>query len=139
MGRLVTAKPRGAESFADKDKDDYLERVVKYIPAEIVAAYVAVQNILDTQGCKVPQSWWYGLYLIFVVLTPAYLYTRRTKGEPYMLHLAIATAAFVIWSYALTNCAKFGVFSLEMYDAKLAAVALIMFSLIAGILQPKPL
>lgn len=140
MGRLVSPVGRGAVAVAAGGAgDDYSTRVVKYIPSEVIAGYLAVQNILSNAAndCRVPNAWWYLLYGFFVVLTPLYLYSRRTKGEPYALQLAISTAAFVIWSYAMTNCSKFGVFPKDIYNSAGAAVLLIVFSLGVGIIQPE--
>jgi hypothetical protein len=140
MGRLVSPIRRNAAGFAvTGGGDDYPTRVAKYIPAEVVGAYLAVQNILhNTAGtCRVPSAWWYALYAFFVVITPVYLYSQRTKGEPYILNLIIGTIAFVVWSYALTDCTKFGIF-FAFYSSDAAAVILIVFSLAAGLVQPQP-
>jgi hypothetical protein len=43
MSRLVQAQPRGAKAFSGngaKDIKDYLDRVARYVPAEILAAYL---------------------------------------------------------------------------------------------------
>lgn len=138
MGRLVTPIRRGAELMSGAPNDDYPTRVAKYIPSEVIAGYLAVQNILPNSAgdCRVPSEWWYLLYAFFVAITPIYLYNRRIKGDPYMVQLAISTAAFVIWSYALTSCAKFGIFPKDFYNAGAAAVLLIVFSLGVGAFQP---
>ncbi|HTT97585.1 MAG TPA: hypothetical protein VMF58_06010 [Rhizomicrobium sp.] len=137
MGRLVTAVPApGAISLASSPPgDDYATRVAKYIPGEIVAAYVAIQNIWTMNAACVPGTTEWLIYAAFVVLTGLYLYSRRTPGDPYIAQVAIGMVAFVIWSYALTACPKFGVFA-PYFSEKAAGVLLILFSLAAGLYQP---
>jgi hypothetical protein len=49
MSRLVQAQPRGAKAFGgDKDHDvkDYLDRVAKYVPSEILTAYLTLLPVV---------------------------------------------------------------------------------------------
>jgi hypothetical protein len=131
----AAANPGGPQP--PNSSDNYLTRVAKYVPAEIVAAYAAVQNILtDQDKCTNPPVVWYVIYAVFVVLTPLYLFMQRTPERPYVGNVVIGAVAFVVWSYALTACPKFGVF-FPLYNAQYGAVLLILFSLASGLYNPK--
>jgi hypothetical protein len=86
-------------------------------------------------GCKPGAVEWL-IFLAFVVLTGLYLFSQRKPGEPYKLQVIIGMVAFVIWSYALTSCPKFGVFY-PWFTPQAGGVLLILFSLAAGLYQPR--
>ena len=116
MQRLVGPKPEspgltGGES-APKPKTrrgitpsrDYVDRLVRFIPAEIIGAYIAIKNFLteDPSAEGSLPFWVQGLvYLVLLVATPAYLNRATKAANRRYIQLAIATAAFVIWSYAV--------------------------------------
>ena len=78
MGRLVDF---GAEVELTGSRksgtpgDDYLTRVAKFVPTEVLAAYVAMMGIVmamdKTDALKVPFAW--GTFGLCMVFTPVYL------------------------------------------------------------------
>jgi hypothetical protein len=48
VGRLVRARPRVELTGGEDQSDDYLTRVAKNIPSEIVAGYLSLLGILKT-------------------------------------------------------------------------------------------
>jgi hypothetical protein len=107
--------------------DDYLTRVVKYVPAEIVAAFIAVDGILKSTVVAPTFLGW----LVFValwVLTPIYTWHFTTlKGyPPAYAQILISCAAFLVWVFALG-----GPFvQLTWYSPVYGSILLIMFTLI---------
>jgi len=100
--RVNTARDAAAD--AGITQDPYLAKVVKYIPAEIVAAYVAASRALEATRDQVA----YGTLLWVVagallVLTPVWmLYATREPGRPpATFQAAAATVAFACWVFAL--------------------------------------
>src|SRR5438445_3962 len=83
--------------------DTYFDRVVKYIPADIVSAWVFVTAAVKT-ATDVPQATI--LWIAFgcgVVLTAFWtLKQTREPGKPAaILQTAVATIAFGVWVFAL--------------------------------------
>lgn len=129
----------------DTNEDSYLVKVVKYIPAEIVAAYTAARALLledVNSASKVLLPYGekddYFLYtLIFVgclLLTPLYKYfTLRDNNLPIPLYqIVISFLAFAIWVFAFGD---FFEITYNWYSHKLASLTLIFFTLITPLLE----
>jgi hypothetical protein len=122
--------------------DDYSARVAKYVPAEVVAAYVAILAVLDPAApgadpartrllCRVA-------FLVLWACTPLYLSLLgrgRRRGAP-AVQLVVSSLAFVVWAYALRglSCA----FPAIAFDGKTAFVALVLFTVLSGLATPPP-
>jgi hypothetical protein len=108
---MATYRPLVSES------DNYSQKIIKYIPAEIVAAYIALTGYLAVKpNIAIPSEYktYYQIVLIvLIVITPVWTYYAVIDGkEPEdpvkrkkkaLFHAAIATMAFLIWVYALGN------------------------------------
>ncbi len=111
--------------------DGYSSRVLKYIPAEVVAVYIAVQGAVAQATSATPNDTilWIA-FGILLVLTPVYLW--RVAHVTKTLQLVIATIAFAVWVFSLGG--PFA--SLSWYQAIYGAVLLPLFTFAAGIIIP---
>jgi hypothetical protein len=140
MGRFVKPVPVGAAELAaaDPDRDTFLARVAKYVPSEVVAAYVFLNGVIVAaaagQGLLPgdPFLWHAGAFVVSWVATPAYLWQAAPPGQPRMLQVTLSTIAFPIWAYAIGG----GVFSAVLYPA-VGSILLAVFSLISGLFKPR--
>jgi hypothetical protein len=116
--------------------DNYLSRVLKYIPSEIVMAYISMDGILRT--CYNPNLWadrqmllkllWI-ISAILTVLTPLWLW--RVMRVRRLSQLFISTISVPVWLFALG-----GPFALlDWYRPALGAVALPLYTLILPIIS----
>ncbi|HWU87410.1 MAG TPA: hypothetical protein VN253_09045 [Kofleriaceae bacterium] len=82
---------------------DYLERVAKYVPVEILAAFLAIRGFVVPQGKAgaMPPGLEIALFAALVVLTPLYLIKLGGDVPRKALQVAIATVSFVVWAYAI--------------------------------------
>lgn len=79
--------------------DGYLERLTKYVPAEILAAYTPIALLAKDRPVLLTT-----LSIVFLILTPVYLFISKEvqKGDtslkvrPYLY--ALAPASFVVWA-----------------------------------------
>jgi hypothetical protein len=99
IGEAVLDIRADAAKLAPKP-DDYQARLLKYIPAEVVAVYLTLDGIVRSAANQLPQKPW--LWIIFVILligTPIYLWriTKVTKK----VQLIISTLSFAVWIFAL--------------------------------------
>jgi hypothetical protein len=124
----------------------YLERVAKYIPGEVVAAFNACFAIIRVQDDANPAKLVMG-WVVFALLfagTPVYLYVMNQqakdplRGRPLAIQLSIATLSFVAWSYALG-----GPFALAKqpevlggYQEWIGAIFLILYTSAVGLYKP---
>jgi hypothetical protein len=116
--------------------DTYMSRVLKYIPSEIVVAYISIDGILRT--CYNPNLWadrqmllkllWI-ISAILTVLTPLWLW--RVMRVRRLSQLFISTISVPVWLFALG-----GPFSLlDWYRPALGAIALPLYTLILPIIS----
>lgn len=110
--------------------DTYSDRLFKYIPAELVAGYIfalgMIRKLTETGETRALQ---WGLFAIFLILTPLYL--CRVQKVMKISQLIISTVSFAVWVFALG-----GPFSLcSWYDPVYGAVLLPVFTLTVAIAE----
>lgn len=96
-------KVRASLPDEEKEKvkpDDYLTRIIKYIPAEVVALYITLHGIASSAKTGIPFeliSW-----IIFTVgILGTVLYLWRVGNVNDKLQISISTGAFIVWVFAL--------------------------------------
>ncbi|MDP9981517.1 FtsH-binding integral membrane protein [Pseudarthrobacter oxydans] len=144
MSRLAEAPshPQGILNGTVKPGDTYSAKVAKYIPGEIVAAYLAAQTVITASNNPANQKTWAFLAMIVILaaLNPFYL-KRLAKKEGAALQekkawkrqAAVSTTAFLVWVYALVAAPV----ALNIYDALIASLLLIVGTLFAGLVTPE--
>jgi hypothetical protein len=78
--------------------DDYTDRLLKLVPAEVVALWVTVSGIIASAS-KVPAWLPWIVFALMLVLTPFYL--RRVAKVTKLRQVALSTIAFVVWIFSL--------------------------------------
>ena len=117
--------------------DDYLDRLVKYIPAEVVALYLGATNVVPLKD----PSHWTALWIIAglcAVCTPIYMYVATKEGcKPTLWsQILISSIAFLVWVFAIGG--PFRVF--PWYEEKqwTAAIAITFGTFLVGLYKPAP-
>jgi hypothetical protein len=134
MGRLVRPVPRVQMTGGPPEGDNYLSRVAKYVPGEIVATYLSLigfmKNVDPKDDAKLPTLW--VMLVVCFLLAPVYFWKMTEKGQPKLRHILVSSGAFLVWAYALG-----GVFeSMEWHKPWLASVVLALYTLLAGLVPP---
>jgi small basic protein len=113
--------------------DTYFDRVVKYIPADIVAAWVAVTGLVKSADNTVPKTTvlWV-CFFVGIVLTAAWTWKQTNVGglPAALKQIVVATIAFGVWVFALG--APFD--ALEWYRPLYASILLIGYTLAVGLI-----
>jgi hypothetical protein len=161
MGRLVrkpklaTAEPQTGGGFEGMFQapartapvsgavagDDYLTRMAKYVPAEVLGFSIVVNSILaqamvaggdnatmagfSVTGIAV------GALLVGIILTPLFCWYVREDGDAWMLNAIVSTIAFPFWSY-LAGAVAFAKF----HDGNLAVILILTFTAVSGLVAP---
>lgn len=138
MGRrIVTKQLQGMGSGAKgASVDGYFDRVIKYIPSDVVAAWTAVTGLV-TADAQAPQSTllWI-LFGIFILLTAGWTWKQTTGGGKLSptIQILLSTVSFMVWVFALGG--PFA--SLEgFYRPLYGSLALIIYTLAIGLVIPK--
>lgn len=134
MGRRIVTKQ--LQSGTSKEAvDGYQDRLVKYIPADINAAWLALTGIVKS-ATTIPQStvMWI-LFGILLVLTPIWTWkqTYEPKKPLARTQIIISTGAFFVWVFALG--APFT--SLSFYQPVYGSILLILYTLIVANILPQ--
>jgi hypothetical protein len=127
----IPASREGSPAKAEPTADDFNSRVMKYIPAEVVAVYVFVDAIIKQSADLESMSvlMWITFIAIFV-MTPLYLWKVQKVAK--WVQIVICTVAFAVWVFSLG-----GPFAaLSWYEPIYGAVLLPLFTFAAGIVEP---
>jgi hypothetical protein len=115
--------------------DSYRERLIKYIPSEIIALFIAAYGITNyLSGSEA----WYPLmarWILIAGILGTMLYLWQVEGVTDLVQLAISTIGFVLWACALGIVA---VTSLPYYNAIVPAIFLIVWIFGAPFIEGMP-
>ncbi len=123
--------------------DGYLERMVKYVPAEIIAFSMLINAILEQAmksggenaamaGVPVPVIAT-GALLVACALTPLFCWYVRRDGDAWVTNAIVSTIALPFWAY-LMGAVAFA----NHHDGNLAAILLMSFTVVSGLVAPRP-
>ena len=138
MSRLVQAEPRGAKAFsgnAAKDIKDYLDRVARYVPAEILAAYLTLLPIIIGTTKTEPQL---RTGLLAVILFGLglfifpYISLMAKAGEPKRKQMIVSTFAYLAWTYSIGGFWT----NVGLYHEAVGAILIVFVSLGSGLIIP---
>jgi len=141
MGRLYYEKQQtnlmnSQSSSTNQRAKNYLEKVSSIVPAEVVAGYLTMVGFLDKNpdtGLIIKQNILIGVFAFCLVLTPIYFYFQADKNRPKFIHILVSTLAFLVWAFVISG----EKFDINFYDADLASILLVGFSLISGLIPMK--
>jgi hypothetical protein len=159
MGRLVRkpklpeAAPAQASDFGGmfqtraqpaataEPGDDYLTRMVKYIPAEIIGGSMLVNAILAqavaagngtaTMAGLSVITIAIGALLVGLIMTPVFCWYVRENGDAWITNAIVSTIAFPFWAY-LMGAVAFANF----HDGNLAVILILTFTAVSGLVAP---
>lgn len=117
------------------DADEYSDRLIKYIPGEIVSVYLFVSGVLTTARGQIPAvtlsrlQW--GVFVFLCAITPVYLYYVQDVKKKQQW--AITAVSFAVWVFTLG-----GPFAqLSWYHPVYGAVLLPLFTFSIAIVKAK--
>ena len=127
LGQFTKEDAKAAVGTPVPKPDDYKDRLLKYIPAEVVALYLTLDGIIKAAtGQLSPREMVWAGWIIFaalLVLTPVYL--LKMAGVTKKLQLFVSTLAFAVWIFALPD----GIFkSLSWYRPVFGALVLPLYT-----------
>jgi hypothetical protein len=132
----------GGASTQRAPPDNYLERIAKYVPGEVLAFFIFINVILEqavkTGGEAAMMAGLpvttvaEGALVIGLILTPLFVWYVREEGDAWGTNAFVSTLAFPFWAYAL------GAVAFEdHWDGNLAAILLATFTVVSGLITPR--
>ncbi len=118
-----------SEPSVTSDQGNYLLKIKRQIPSEIVIAYATVSSLLDSWANSGLIVHWL-ILIIFSSLTPLYL--RRIYKRKSIRELCVSTIAFFVLSFALGGSAFK---NFQWYDQNLANAVAIIYSVTVPLIK----
>lgn len=112
-------------------EDKYRDRLLKYIPAEVVTFYLGL-SATAAAATNVPGTVHWAIFAVGIVATPFYL--RYYLDVRVRVQLVISTLAFVVWVFALGR--PFTDFA--WYQQIYGALLLPIFTFFVAGIKPEP-
>jgi len=120
-----------------KGGEDYLGRLAKYIPAEIVGLYLVTSGMVPPTATGEPR--WRALWVVFLLsfaLVPMYLLFATTRGtrRPLWPQVILGSVAFPVWVFAIGGPFKY----FSWYESWTASITLAFVTVAFGFFRPRP-
>jgi hypothetical protein len=136
MGLRIVSEELQSGAEANPPKDEYPDRLRKYIPTEAVSFWLAVSGMIQSAGESIPKVGL--LWLFFVIgLVFTFLWTRRRTTEPRKpiawTQIWISCGAFIVWVFATGSPLAV---SLPFYQPLYGSLLLITYTAIVGFVIP---
>jgi hypothetical protein len=117
-------------------ESDFKDKLIKLIPAEIIAAYMAIDGFLANPGVSSPSIPTVVVAVFLLVLTPFYLINIYKVANKFQIVFTMCT--FVVWLYSLGGPFKFWKWpnGLAVWEPKWGAIVLMAWTLLIPLCVP---
>lgn len=100
--RGAAAATRGVRAAAVPGTEDgYLDRLLKLLPAETVAAYLFVDGVVKTALKDQPDALRLWLWIVFGIIALGNVLYWRKSGVKDTLQFVLLTLAFAVWVFTI--------------------------------------
>ena len=132
----------GMQMAGARPGDNYLERMAKYVPAEVIAFSMVINSILEqamkTGGKNAVMAGFpvtsiaAGALVLALILTPLFCWYVREDGDAWIVNAFVSTLAFPFWAY-LMGAVAFA----DHHDGNLAVILVLTFTIVSGLISPR--
>ena len=130
--QATTRDASAGTTTVTKAEDTFIDRLLKYIPAEIVTVYIFVEGIIrQYQNPGEIKGIYWAVFFVFWLLTPIYLWRAQNVKKP--MQLIVSFLAFFVWVFAVGG----PFLLLGWYKIIYGAVLLPIFTFAVGFLKPE--
>ena len=135
MSRRVITTQLQATGAGAATIDGYTDKLVKYIPADIVGAWIfASSAIKAASGVPATALFWVA-FAVLLVITPFWIWQwTKAPGKPAATtQIVVSTLAFAVWVFALG-----GPFArMTFYRPLYGSLLLVLYSLLVAMINPR--
>ena len=116
-------------------EDDYLTKLLKFVPLEVLGAYLFVASVVESNVTEEPQqSRWLACLLIGALLATV-LYDIRVLSIVRVTQIVMSVVGVAVYVFAVGDWFA----TTSWYEQWYASIALPLFGLLAAIVRLKPL
>lgn len=128
----VVAEVEKPATISGRQPDNYLARLVKYIPPEVIATFIFLEGAIGSAVAPHRAELAWIVFAIILVATPFYL--RKAGGIDKPVQIALATVAFVVWAMAYQGPP----FGFLQWPSLYTTVLLGLYTFLLPLLVPSP-
>ncbi|PKL69575.1 MAG: hypothetical protein CVV30_08460 [Methanomicrobiales archaeon HGW-Methanomicrobiales-1] len=123
------------DACRDMPNDSYRERLIKYVPVETIALFIAVYGIMYYLSGT--ESWFpvVARWILLLCFLGTVLYLWKAEHITDIVQLGISAIGFLIWAYAL---GVIPIVSLPFYHAIVAGLLLVAYVFLAPLIDGIP-
>jgi|SRR5579863_6285751 len=130
--------PNATANEAIEGRDDFLGRLLKYIPAEIIGLYLSARGFVpqdSSDSAKLVAL----IAILAWMLVPVYFWvaTTRNQQKPLLIQILLGTIAFPVWVFAIGGLpvSEIGWYQ---HHPSISSIVLIFVTFIFGLISPPP-
>jgi len=119
--------------------DTYFDKVVKYIPADINAAWIFVSGLIKNDSSAPQASLLWATFVAGIILTALWTLKQTTLkpiqnslNRPAITQTVISTGAFMVWVFALGEPFS----ELGWYKPLYGSLMLVFYTLVVALVTP---
>jgi hypothetical protein len=135
--RIVTTQLQATEGASPKTVDGYFDRLVKYIPADVVGLWLVGVGLINTFLGTTKAVVMIVFFFVCLGITIWWTYdqTREPQKVPAKTQITVAAFAFVIWVIALQGTDIRDAFA--WYKPAIGSLLLLVYSTVVARKVPK--
>lgn len=137
MSRRIVTKQLQAVGGNGKDVDGYFDRLVKYIPADVVGLWLVGVGLINTflGTAKAIAMILFFFACLGITIWWTYDQTREPKKVPAKTQITVAAFAFLVWVIALQGAELQNAFA--WYKPAIGSLLLLLYSTVVAKKVPK--
>lgn len=105
-----------------QSKDDYVSKLLKYIPTEVIGVYLTLDALVRSQD-PIDKGLYWSIFMFGLIITPIYLW--RVQNVKLKKQLFLSTVAFFLWIFGTGG--PFAAYP-QQYNSLYAGVLLIVYT-----------
>ena len=133
MNRRINTVSLHAAGGAAEQPDTYTDRIVKFIPSEVVAGWLAITSAIKAAAQPPSETVIWVIFVVGVFFAAAWTWRASSEAgkHPPYIQTAVSTVAFFVWAYATGGGAP--QWPGTIYQPLTATLLLVGFSLLSGL------
>ncbi len=116
--------------------DDYLTKLLKYVPIEVLGAYLFVEGIVTTnlkEGSPELQTWLF--WVLVAAIIAAAVYAKTVLGVVRYLQIAVGALGIAVYVFATGGWFA----TTAWYQDWFSGIALVVFAFLVAVVKLPPL
>ena len=137
MSRRIRTVTLQSVDGAETKRDDFADRIIKLIPGDVVAAWIAIISGVKAANAQLGSVAFWVVFGILVAAAAAWTWrkTRIPGTPPAVKQTVVSTIAFGVWAYATTGEHFPSVAGYPLYTPLWGTIVLSVFTVLSGMLS----